>query len=88
MLEQISTTGITPETQELVARAKALRPILQKNAARGEDDRRVAEESIQAIADAGLFRITVPRRYGGYEVPFRTKLEVSAAIAEGDGATA
>ncbi len=87
MLEQMSTTGITPETQDLVARAKALRPLLQKNAAKTEDERRVSEESIQAIADAGLFRITVPRRYGGYEVPFRTKLDVSAAIAEGDGAT-
>ncbi len=88
MIEQMPTTGSTTDTQELVARAKALRPLLQKNAAKTEDDRRVPEESIRAIADAGLFRITVPRRYGGYEVPFRTKLEVSAAIVEGDGATA
>ncbi|HEV2661689.1 MAG TPA: acyl-CoA dehydrogenase family protein [Ktedonobacteraceae bacterium] len=86
MIEQIPTTGVTTEAQELVARAKALRPLLQKNAARTEDERRVPEESIQAIADAGVFRSTVPRRYGGYEVSFRTKLEVSAAIAEGDGA--
>jgi len=88
MIEQIPTTGISKDTQDLVARAKALRPLLQKNTARTEDERRVPEESIQAIADAGLFRITVPRRYGGYEVPMRTKLEVSAALAEGCGSTA
>ncbi len=86
MLEQITTAETS--AQELVERAKALRPLLQKNAVRTEEDRHVAEENIQAIADAGLFRITVPRRYGGYELSIRTKLEVSAALAEGCGSTA
>ncbi len=88
MIEQMTTTETSVNAQELVARAKALRPLLQKNAAKTEEDRRVAEENIQAIADAGLFRITVPKRYGGYEVNIHTKLEVSAAIAEGCGSTA
>ena len=88
MIEQMTTAETSTDTQQLVARAKALRPLLQKNAAKTEEDRRVAEENIQAIADAGLFRIMVPRRYGGYEVNIRTKLEVSAALAEGCGSTA
>lgn len=88
MVEQMTTATSPTDTRELVESAKALRPLLQKNAAKAEEDRRVAEENIQAIADAGLFRITVPRRYGGYEVPIRTKLEVSAALAEGCGSTA
>ncbi len=87
MIEQI-TTATTTDTQELVERIKALRPLLQKNAAKTEDDRRVAEENIQALADAGVFRITVPRRYGGYEVNMRSMLDVSAAVAEGCGSTA
>ena len=88
MIEQRTTAQISTEAQELVERAKALRPLLQKNAAKTEEDRRVPEENIQAIAEAGLFRITVPRRYGGYQVTIRTKLEVSAALAEGCGSTA
>ncbi len=88
MIEQRTTTEIFTDTQDLVARAKALRSLLQKNAAITEEERRVPEENIQAIADAGLFRLTIPRRYGGYEVPIRTKLEVSAALAEGCGSTA
>jgi 3-hydroxy-9,10-secoandrosta-1,3,5(10)-triene-9,17-dione monooxygenase len=88
MIEQRATTQASTEAQDLVERAKALRPLLQKNAAKTEEERRVPEESIQAIAEAGLFRITVPRRYGGYEVSMRTKLEVSAALAEGCGSTA
>ena len=88
MIEQITTAETSTTTQELIERAKALRPLLKKNAAATEDGRRVSEENIQAIADSGLFRITVPRRYGGYEVNIRTKLEVSAALAEGCGSTA
>jgi Acyl-CoA dehydrogenase, C-terminal domain len=32
-------------------------------------------------------KLTVPRRFGGYEVDICTKMEVSAAVAEADGAT-
>ena len=46
------------------------------------------EESIRALTDAGLFKIAVPKRYGGYETSVRTMLEVSAAVAEADGGTA
>src|ERR1700759_51079 len=74
-----------PATDDLVARARALRPLLAANAAAGEQDRRVTEDSIKAMTDAGLFKIAVPRRYGGYETSVRSMLEVSAAVGEGDG---
>jgi alkylation response protein AidB-like acyl-CoA dehydrogenase len=79
-------SAVTPE--ELIQRAVDLQPLLAKNAAQTEADRRVVEENIQAIKDAGLFKITVPKRLGGYEVPIRTKIEVSAVLAEGCGSTA
>lgn len=78
----------TPSSEELVRRVRQLQPILERNARQGEDDRRVAEESISALADAGLFKLTQPRRYGGYEAPLRTQLDVFSAIAEADGGTA
>jgi alkylation response protein AidB-like acyl-CoA dehydrogenase len=81
-------TQATPAAAELVARARALHPLLAANASQGEADRRVVEESIQAMVDAGLFKISVPRRYGGYETSVRTMLEVSAAVGEADGGTA
>ena len=37
-----------PGSSELIARVKELQPLIRENAARGEQDRRVAEESIQA----------------------------------------
>jgi len=45
-------TPASPTRADLVARALALRPILEKNAGRTEDERRVAEENIQAIEAA------------------------------------
>jgi alkylation response protein AidB-like acyl-CoA dehydrogenase len=77
----------TPSTAELVARARELAPLLSRNAAAGEADRRVVEESIQAMTEAGLFKLMVPKRHGGYETPMRTMLDVSATVAEADGGT-
>ena len=87
MIESKTTAQISSEAQELIERAKALRPLLQKNAAQAEHERRIPEETIEALTQGGLLRLMVPRRYGGYETSFRTYLEVSAALAEGDGAT-
>lgn len=75
-------------TQELLERARALKPLLARNAAQAEDERRIPEESIAALEEAGLFKITKPKRFGGYEVPFETKLEVSAILAEACPSTA
>ena len=74
--------------ETLVERANALRPLLEANAAETENGRRAVEENISAIRDAGLFKIMVPRRFGGLESDIRTKLEVSAALARGCGSTA
>ena len=72
----------------LVERANALRPLLEANAAETETSRRAVEENIAAIREAGLFKIMVPRRFGGLQTDIRTKLEVSAALARGCGSTA
>ncbi|WP_280438194.1 acyl-CoA dehydrogenase family protein [Nocardia carnea] len=77
-----------PTAAELVERIRDLHPLLKKNAAAGEQDRRVVEESIQALTDAGAFKVAIPKRYGGYETSMRTMLDVSAAVAEADGGAA
>lgn len=72
----------------LVARAKGLNAVLTKNAAQTEKDRRVVEENIAAMAEAGLFRTMVPKRYDGFQGSIRTHLEVTAAVAEACGSSA
>lgn len=88
MTATTSASVDVPDAAELLTRIREIQPLLARNAAQGEKDRRVVEESIAALTDAGAFRITVPRRYGGYETSMRTMLDVSAAVAEADGGTA
>lgn len=83
--------GTSDETRalraELVGRAREIVPVLARNAARTEENRRVVEENITLIDDAGLFSIMKPRRFGGLETDMRTKLEVSRELARGCGST-
>lgn len=72
---------------DLVARAVALQPLLREHAMATETDRRVPDEVIDALAEAGLLKLSVPKRYGGHQTSLRTMLDVSAALAEGDGST-
>ncbi|HTZ02100.1 MAG TPA: acyl-CoA dehydrogenase family protein [Xanthobacteraceae bacterium] len=77
-----------PTAAELVDRARALAPLLGKNAPAGDANRRVEEESIAAMRQAGLMRVCTPKRYGGWEMNTRAILDVSSAIAEADGGAA
>ncbi|GAA2913069.1 acyl-CoA dehydrogenase family protein [Streptomyces thioluteus] len=74
--------------QELTERAAALVGLLRRNAARTEEDRQIAGENIEALAEAGLFGLTVPRRFGGHQTSVRTLVEVSAELGRGCGSTA
>lgn len=85
--DRAAGTGL-PNSAELVDRVRKLHPLIRKNAAQGELDRRVTQESMDAIAAAGLLKIAQPSRYGGYETSMRTMLDVSAALGEADGGTA
>jgi alkylation response protein AidB-like acyl-CoA dehydrogenase len=84
--------GITAGERELraalVERAASLVPTLAANAQETEDKRRIADENIAALEAAGLLRLTLPARFGGYQASFRTQLEVTRELARGCGSTA
>ena len=71
----------------LVERAAALVPLLERNALATENARRVSDENIAAIRRAGLYKIMVPRRFGGLETDIRTKLDISRELAKGCGSS-
>jgi alkylation response protein AidB-like acyl-CoA dehydrogenase len=77
-----------PAREQLVQRATELVPLLKKHAAWSEENRRIHEETIEALADAGIFRMRAPARYGGYESDTRTLVDVAAELGRGDGSTA
>ncbi|RSM35990.1 acyl-CoA dehydrogenase [Amycolatopsis balhimycina DSM 5908] len=81
-------TGAIPTREQLVRRTSELVPLLRKNAPWSEEHRRIHDESIEAMAEAGIFQMRVPALYGGYECDARTMVEVATELARGDGATA
>ena len=76
-----------PTLPELLGKIEEIRPVLERNAGQTEADRRVVEENIDALTAAGAFKVTVPHRFGGFQMTVREKLEVSAAVAESCGST-
>jgi alkylation response protein AidB-like acyl-CoA dehydrogenase len=87
MTETVKDVASVPTTEELVERAAALRPLLEANTAETERERRVVQANVEAIRDAGLCRLMVPRRFGGYELDVRTQLLVMRELAKGCGST-
>ncbi|MGW1296293.1 acyl-CoA dehydrogenase family protein [Streptomyces sp. NPDC002533] len=81
-------TADIPTRAHLVQRAGELAPLLKKNAVQAEEDRRLQDETVEALAGAGLFKLRVPKRYGGYESDTRTLVEVAAELGRADGAAA
>ncbi len=76
---------VSPE--ELVARARALAPRLREHQERTEADRRVSDEVFEEILDAGLYRVLMPKRYGGLEYGLNNFVDIAFEIARGCGAT-
>ncbi|MDI5903914.1 acyl-CoA dehydrogenase family protein, partial [Streptomyces sp. 12257] len=46
------------------------------------------DDTIEALTEAGFFKLRVPKRYGGYETDTRTLVDVAAELGRADGATA
>ena len=73
---------------QLIARARDVRPVLQKNARETDALRRLPEDAVRAIRDHGLCRLMVPKRFGGYQTSVRTYIEVMAEVGQGCASTA
>lgn len=76
---------VIPTREQLVDRASELVPLLQKHAPWAEENRRLHDEVVEALADAGVFKLRRPKRYGGYEADTRTLVDVAAELGRGDG---
>ncbi|GAA1299871.1 acyl-CoA dehydrogenase family protein [Saccharothrix xinjiangensis] len=73
---------------DLIERVRALVPLLRSNAERCTANRRVPRENLDALREAGLFRMSLPRHRGGLECDVRTKFSVLAEVSRGCGSTA
>ncbi|MFH8385291.1 acyl-CoA dehydrogenase family protein [Kitasatospora sp. NPDC018058] len=73
--------GLTPA--DVIARAEALAATLPERQAETERRGFYAQDTHEAFSRAGLYRILVPRRFGGYGFGAETFMKVSMALARG-----
>ncbi len=77
-----------PSRAELVQRVTDIVPVLRATAQWGDQHRRLADESVDAMIDAGVLRMLVPTHYGGYESDMQTIVAVGIQLGRGDGSPA
>lgn len=76
-----------PTRTELARRAEELVPMLRESAQDAEQQRRLPEKTIEALTDAGLLKLRLPGRHGGYESEMGTVVDVVSELGRGDGST-
>lgn len=69
------------KTEALIAAARALAPVLTERAPQAERDRQVSDATIAAIADAGIFQMLTPQRFGGPELGLRDFVSVMKELS-------
>lgn len=72
---------------ELVARCRALTPLLAAHAAEAESLRRPVDSVWQALRDSGMFYHFVPKAYGGLEFDLETFIDAMLPLGEGCAST-
>jgi alkylation response protein AidB-like acyl-CoA dehydrogenase len=80
--------GETPSGETWLARARSLRPIIEEYRAEAERERRLPMPVYEAMRDAGIFRMWVPKALGGYGLGEADLLPVVEEVARYDGSAA
>jgi alkylation response protein AidB-like acyl-CoA dehydrogenase len=73
--------------ERLLADLRALAPSIAERGAEIEAARRLPEDLVQQLTAIGLFRMLLPRRWGGLGIDFPPSVDVLAELAAADGST-
>jgi indole-3-acetate monooxygenase len=72
------------ETQSPLDAARKLAPTIRAGADQSEADRELPQALFEALADAGLFQLALPRALGGAEIDLPTYVQVLEEIGKAD----
>ncbi len=78
---------MTKDPTGLLAAAKSLAPLIREHAAEGDANRCVSPSVVRAMAEAGLFRMTIAASCGGFEADALTQYLVTEEVSRADGGT-
>src|SRR5262245_60928935 len=84
MPHSLAPAQTTTTTKEIVDRARAVASNFAAHTAAAEEARRISRESVQEMLAAGVARILVPPRFGGYGLDFDAWFDVVLEISKVD----
>jgi len=86
---QTAQEAVPQTAQEVLERTKALRPMLAARADEIDALGRLPQDVVDAMGDAGLYRLRVPKKYGGLApVSIAEELEILTELARGNASAA
>ena len=77
-----------PAAFGLVERARALKPLIARDADEIERARRLTPAVTSALVENGLYRALLPQSFGGAEAPLEIFMQMQEEIAKADASTA
>jgi len=87
-MDQVRRLVEVPVKVDFIERAHGLGALIEKSAEQIEETKRLPEELLAGLHDAGLFRMLLPHAYGGFEISPPHFAQTLNAIAQYDASTA
>ena len=84
---QTNISRRTVSTDDLVASAKDLAPVLAARALETEQRRSLLPETMADLFEAGLLRYFIPARFGGHELEWGAHIQIGRTLAHACGST-
>jgi len=73
--------------EDILANARSLGPFLKERAAECEEQRQLTPEVVDALRQAGIFRMLMPKSWGGPELSTLEQIEVIEEISKADASS-
>ena len=80
-----TTDPTTLDGAAILLNARAVAPALREEAAAGERARRLTPGAVEALRSTGVFRMPMPRSWGGPEVDVPTQIDIVETLSRADG---
>jgi len=79
-------TNASLDGPAILERARAAVPVLRDEAAASEAARQLTPAAVEALRSVGVFRMALPRAWGGAELDICPQIEILEELARADGA--
>jgi indole-3-acetate monooxygenase len=83
----MNDSRLSERARPLLARIHEIAPVIRDNADRAEREARLAPEVVEAFHQTELFRILLPREFGGADVTIPDSLRLCEEVSAIDGST-